>query len=203
MGLVVGGNIGKNKVTPNEDAWKDYVICFNELFDHVDYFVVNVSSPNTPGLRELQEKGPLLKILNKLQEINQSKTSPKPLLLKIAPDLSKDQLNDVIEVAVETNLTGLIISNTTINRDNLKTDRETVLDLGAGGISGKPVFEHSNAMLTTAYHKINGRFKLIGVGGVFDVNDYEKKLECGADLVQVYTGFIYSGPSTAKNILNS
>lgn len=203
LGIIVGGNIGKNKVTANEDAWKDYVICFDKLFDHVDYFVVNVSSPNTPGLRALQEKAPLLHILKKLQEINGQKPHPKPLLLKIAPDLTESQLDDVAEVAIEAGLSGLIISNTTIDRSGLRTTKEEVARIGDGGLSGKPVQKKSDAVLRYMHSKLPSTMPIIGVGGVFNKEDAQRKMQAGASLVQVYTGFIYEGPAMAKRILKA
>jgi dihydroorotate dehydrogenase len=201
LGVLVGGNIGKNKVTPNEDAWKDYAICFEKLFDHVDYFVVNVSSPNTPGLRELQDKGPLLHILKTLQDINEQKSAPKPLLLKIAPDLNEGQLNDIAEVAVAARLSGLIISNTTIDRTGLRTTPEEIERIGDGGLSGLPVQKKSDQVLTYMRQQLPANMHIIGVGGVFTRADAQRKLQAGASLVQVYTGFIYEGPAMAKRIL--
>ena len=202
MGVIIGGNIGKNKTTPNEEAWQDYRICFEKLFDHVDYFVVNVSSPNTPGLRELQEKEPLLRILRSLQELNAQHEHPKPLLLKIAPDLSEEQLRDVAEVAVYAQLDGLIISNTTINRSGLLTKKLEVDRMGPGGLSGKPVFERSNEVLSFMRELLPETMDIIGVGGVFTKEDMEKKQALGAKLVQVYTGFIYTGPLMVKQLVD-
>lgn len=199
--LIVGGNIGKNKVTPNEDAWKDYEICFQRLFDVVDYFVVNVSSPNTPGLRELQEKDSLRKILSQLQDINQGKTAPKPLLLKIAPDLTNEQLHDIADLAAEVRLSGLVVSNTTISRDNLtpasKAESERI---GAGGLSGKPVKERSTEVVRYLAQQTGGKVPIIASGGIFTGPDAVEKLQAGASMVQVWTGFIYEGPAIAKNI---
>ncbi len=199
--LIVGGNIGKNKVTPNEDAWKDYSICFDTLFDTVDYFVVNVSSPNTPGLRELQEKDSLKKILSQLQEQNQGKATPKPLLLKIAPDLNQEQLDDIISLSFETSLSGLVATNTTISREALseksKVKSQTI---GAGGLSGKPVRERATDVVQYLSKQTDGKIPLIASGGIFTGPDAEEKLDAGASLVQVWTGFIYEGPSIVKNI---
>ncbi|TAH01914.1 MAG: quinone-dependent dihydroorotate dehydrogenase [Sphingobacteriales bacterium] len=198
--LIIGGNIGKNKVTANEDAWKDYDICFKELFDWVDYFVVNVSSPNTPGLRALQEKDSLRKILSHLQTINKQQAHPKPLLLKIAPDLTTEQVNDVIDLAIEIQLDGLVVANTTISREGLKTDETTITAIGAGGLSGLPVREKSTALVNYMCRQLNGQIPVIASGGIFTSADATEKLNAGACLVQVWTGFIYEGPSIVKNI---
>ncbi len=198
--LIIGGNIGKNKVTPNEEAWKDYETCFNALFDYVDYFVVNVSSPNTPGLRELQEKDALKKILVNLQSINSIKKTPKPILLKIAPDLTQDQLDDVVALALEIKLDGLVATNTTISRENLKTPNTTVGKIGNGGLSGKPVKEMSTRVVNYLTQKTGNKIPVIGSGGVFIGDDAVEKFEAGAALIQVWTGFIYEGPGIVKNI---
>jgi len=198
--LITGGNIGKNKITPNEDAWKDYEICFNGLFDFVDYFVVNVSSPNTPGLRELQEKDSLRKILSHLQTINNSKPRRKPLLLKIAPDLTKEQLDDIIALSLEVKLDGLVATNTTISREFLKTDAEKINKIGAGGLSGKPLMERSTEVLDYLVQQTHGKIPVIASGGVFTGADAKEKFDRGAALVQVWTGFIYEGPFIVKNI---
>ncbi|MCX6206417.1 MAG: quinone-dependent dihydroorotate dehydrogenase [Bacteroidetes bacterium] len=198
--MIVGGNIGKNKVTPNEDAWKDYEICFRELFETVDYFVVNVSSPNTPGLRELQEKDSLTKILANLQNINQGKASPKPLLLKIAPDLTEEQLADIVALSFETKLSGLVATNTTISRANLITDTDSVTAMGAGGLSGKPVTARATEVVSYLHKNTNGQIPIIASGGIFTGPDAKEKLDAGAALVQVWTGFIYEGPAIVKNI---
>ncbi len=197
--IIVGGNIGKNKITPNENALDDYIICFEKLFDYVDYFVVNVSSPNTPGLRELQEKEPLLKLLKSLQEKNSEKESPKPILLKIAPDLTESQLDDIISITKELNLDGLIISNTTIDRSGLSTDSSKVEVIGAGGLSGKPVFQKSNEVLK--YIRMHlPLVHIIAVGGIHSAQDAIEKIQAGANLVQVYTGLVYEGPALIKRI---
>lgn len=199
--VIVGGNIGKNKVTDNEDAWKDYQICFSVLFDHVDYFVVNVSSPNTPGLRALQEKEPLKKILGVCQDINQGKQKPKPLLLKIAPDLTDGQLQDIVELAQEIKLSGLIATNTTLDRSGLKTPVSQVEAIGAGGLSGKPVTGISNNVLWYLRRSLGKDFPLIGVGGVQDKATMQAKLDRGADLVQIYTGMVYEGQGLVRTLL--
>ncbi len=198
--LIVGGNIGKNKVTANEDAWKDYEICFTELFDYADYFVVNVSSPNTPGLRELQEKASLQKILSQLQNINQSKAKPKPLLLKIAPDLTIEQLDDIVALAFEVNLAGLVATNTTISRANLTTSSSQITAIGAGGLSGKPLTKRSTEVVTYLHEQTSGKIPIIASGGIFTGTDAKEKLATGASLLQVWTGFVYEGPGVVKRI---
>lgn len=200
--LIVGGNIGKNKSTPNEEAWQDYEICFKELFDCVDYFVVNVSSPNTPGLRELQEKDSLRKILSNLQTINKSYSKPKPLLLKIAPDLTKEQIDDVIDLAMEIKLDGLVATNTTIAREGLQTPQEKLEKIGMGGLSGAPLRNRSSEIISHIYERTNGNLPIIGSGGIFTKEDATEKFNKGASLVQVWTGFIYEGPGIVKRILN-
>lgn len=198
--LIIGGNIGKNKWTPNEEATKDYVICFEALFDYVDYFVVNVSSPNTPNLRALQEKAPLLELLSTLQKLNESKLKQKPILLKIAPDLTDPQLDEVIEIVFETKISGLIASNTTISREGLLTNKDTVASLGSGGISGKPLTKRSTEVVRYIHQKSGGKIPIIAVGGIHSAQDALDKLEAGASLVQLYTGFIYEGPQLIKQI---
>jgi len=198
--IVIGGNIGKNKVTPNEKATDDYVISFNALFPYVDYFVVNVSSPNTPNLRELQEKEPLKQLLQSLQDINATKEKRKPILLKIAPDLTNEQLDDIIEIANDVKLDGIIATNTTISREGLKTSREVIEKIGAGGLSGKPVRVRSTEVIRYLSEKSNKSFPIIGVGGIHSAEDAIEKLNAGATLVQVYTGFIYEGPRLIKQI---
>ncbi len=198
--IIVGGNIGKNKATPNEDAWKDYEYCFTELFDCVDYFVVNVSSPNTPGLRELQEKNSLKKILSQLQNINHGRINTKPLLLKIAPDLTVGQLDDIIDLSTEVKLSGLVATNTTISRDNLITNKAEVEAIGAGGLSGLPLKEKSSEIIRYIHKQTNGALPIIGSGGIFTGQDAKEKLGAGATLVQVWTGFIYEGPGIVKKI---
>ena len=206
--LIIGGNIGKNKVTPNEDAWKDYEICFRALFDCVDYFVVNVSSPNTPGLRELQEKDSLRKILSHLQTINRQESSeetghkPKPILLKIAPDLTLQQIDDVIDLALEIKLDGLVATNTTISREQLHTTSQELETIGAGGLSGAPVRKRATEIVRYIHEKTNGQIPVIASGGIFTAADAKEKLNAGASLVQVWTGFIYEGPGIVKNICN-
>lgn len=198
---IIGGNIGKNKSTPNEKAWKDYEICFRELFDWVDYFVVNVSSPNTPGLRELQEKDALQKILSHLQAINLQQPQQKPLLLKIAPDLSLQQIDDVIELAMEIKLDGLVATNTTISRANLKTGNQQLEAIGAGGLSGMPLQKRSTEIVSYIHHKTAGSIPIIASGGIFTPDNAKEKFDAGASLIQVWTGFIYEGPGIVNNIL--
>jgi len=198
--LIIGGNIGKNKITPNEDAVKDYEKCFLGLFDYVDYFVVNVSSPNTPNLRALQDKEPLKKILNHLMVLNKNKSIPKPILLKIAPDLTNEQLNDIIEIVAQTQIDGVVATNTTIDRSQLKTESHKIEAIGQGGVSGKPVQKRSTEVIRYLHDKSNGAFPIIGVGGIYTADDAIEKLEAGASLVQVYTGFIYEGPGMIKKI---
>jgi dihydroorotate dehydrogenase len=198
--LIIGGNIGKNKVTPNEKAQDDYVYCFEKLFDYVDYFVVNVSSPNTPNLRELQDKKPLSALLIKLQELNHAKADPKPILLKIAPDLTNEQLDDIIEIVHDTKIAGLIATNTTISRDGLETPKSEVENIAAGGLSGKPLTKRSTEVITYLKEKSQNAFPIIGVGGIHSAEDALDKLKAGADLVQVYTGFVYEGPGLVKGI---
>ncbi|UKJ06456.1 quinone-dependent dihydroorotate dehydrogenase [Solitalea lacus] len=196
--LIIGGNIGKNKVTPNEEADDDFVKCFEKLFDYVDYFVVNVSSPNTPGLRDLQDKEPLKKLLFRLQTLNTAKPKSKPILLKIAPDLTNEQLDDIIEIVQETKIAGVIATNTTISREGLNSDQELVKQMG--GLSGKPVRKRSTEVIRYLSEKSNKAFPIIGVGGIHSGEDAIEKLKAGASLVQIYTGFIYEGPGLVKKI---
>lgn len=195
-GVLIGGNIGKNKVTPNEEAISDYLTCFEALFEHVDYFVVNVSSPNTPNLRALQDKEPLTNLLNALMSENRSKNKQKPILLKIAPDLNDEQLMDIISIVKDTKIDGVIATNTTISRDGLQSENRTE----TGGLSGKPLTGRSTEVIRFLAEKSNKAFPIIGVGGIHSANDAIEKLEAGADLVQLYTGFIYEGPKLIKDI---
>lgn len=200
--LIIGGNIGKNKITPNEEAWKDYEICFKALHDHVDYFVVNVSSPNTPGLRELQEKDSLRKILSNLQIQNSTFNMQKPILLKIAPDLTDGQLDDVIDLALEIKLDGLVATNTTISREGLGLE-SSIVSRQTGGLSGLPLKQRSTEVVKYICQKTNGKIPVIASGGIFTGADAKEKIDAGASLVQVWTGFIYEGPSIVKNICKS
>jgi len=197
-GVIIGGNIGKNKVTPNEDAVSDYIKCFDRLFDVVDYFVVNVSSPNTPGLRELQEKEPLMQLLNTLQQRNDKNGISRPILLKIAPDLTNEQLDDIVEIVTGSGIAGLIATNTTINREGLQTAEPIKSE--AGGLSGKPLTQRSTEVIRYIAQKSNGAFPIIGVGGIHSPEDAVEKLAAGAALVQLYTGFIYEGPGLIGRI---
>ena len=198
--LIIGGNIGKNKWTPNEEAVSDYLLCFEALFPFVDYFVVNVSSPNTPNLRALQEKEPLQDLLLQLQNKNTAQTAPKPILLKIAPDLTETQIDEIIEIVAFTKIAGLIVANTTISRDQLQTPAAEVEKMGAGGISGKPVTARATAMIKYIHDKSDGTIPMIAVGGIHSAQDALDKLDAGASLVQLYTGFIYEGPALVKSI---
>ena len=196
--IVIGGNIGKNKNTPNEDAVNDYIKCFDRLHEVVDYFVVNVSSPNTPGLRELQEKEPLKSLLDTLQQRNQKNRIMRPILLKIAPDLTDEQLDDIIEIVKETCIAGVIATNTTIDRSGLHT--KGTLALEAGGLSGKPLTIRSTEVIRYLSEKSGKAFPIIGVGGIHSAEDAKEKLAAGASLIQLYTGFIYEGPGIIKRI---
>ena len=198
--IIVGGNIGKNKVTPNEDAISDYKTCFAALYPHVDYFVVNVSSPNTPGLRELQDKEPLMNLLSTLQKDREAYSDRKPILLKIAPDLTNEQLDDIVEIAKTIHLDGLIATNTTISRDELTTDKSVVDNIGNGGVSGAPLKERSTEVIAYLYKALGDDVPIIGVGGINSPEDAVEKLKAGAKLIQVYSGLIYQGPGFIKAI---
>jgi dihydroorotate dehydrogenase len=198
--ILVGGNIGKNKATPNSDAIRDYEMGFNVLFDVVDYFVVNVSSPNTPNLRELQDKKPLTRLLTALQAKNRARPNPKPVLLKIAPDLTNSQLDDIIDIVRETGIQGVIATNTTISREGLATPEKRLEEIGAGGLSGKPLRARATEVIRYLHRRSGGAFPIIGVGGIYSPQDAQEKLEAGASLVQVYSGFIYEGPSMVRRI---
>lgn len=198
--IIIGGNIGKNKLTANEDALSDYLKVFKILFSVVDYFVVNVSSPNTPNLRDLQEKEPLLALLSELVKENNKQVSSKPILLKIAPDLTDGQLDDIIEIVEKSKIQGVIATNTTISRENLKTDSKIIESMGAGGLSGKPVKNRSTEVIRYLAEKSNKAFPIIGIGGIHSEADALEKLDAGADLIQLYTGFIYEGPGLIKRI---
>ncbi|MGB4773623.1 MAG: quinone-dependent dihydroorotate dehydrogenase [Daejeonella sp.] len=197
-GIIIGGNIGKNKITPNEEAVNDYIKCFDRLFDVVDYFVVNVSSPNTPGLRELQEKEPLKHILNTLQQRNQKNGISRPILLKIAPDLTNSQLDDIIEIVLETKIAGVIATNTTISRDGLLSKDSIKTEIG--GLSGKPLTKRSTQVIQYLSDKSGKSFVIIGVGGIHSAEDAIEKINAGASLIQLYTGFVYEGPGLVKRI---
>ena len=195
-GILIGGNIGKNKLTPNEEAVSDYVQCFEALFTHVDYFVVNVSSPNTPNLRALQDKEPLTHILQTLKDLNHSKPKPKPILLKIAPDLTEEQLVDIIDIVTSVKIDGVIATNTTLSREGLHSINKSEM----GGLSGKPVTKKSTEVIRFLYEKSKNTFPIIGVGGIHSPEDAIEKLEAGASLIQLYTGFVYEGPGVVKRI---
>ncbi|OON67158.1 quinone-dependent dihydroorotate dehydrogenase [Hymenobacter sp. CRA2] len=198
--LIIGGNIGKNKDTPNERAAEDYVACFEALAEQVDYFVVNVSSPNTPNLRQLQEKKPLIELLQRVQERNLSRARPRPLLLKIAPDLTDSQLDDILDIARETKLSGLVSTNTTISREGLRTDAGQVAALGAGGLSGRPLRARATEVIRYLHQRSQGELPIIGAGGIHSAADAQEKLAAGASLVQLYTGFVYEGPALVSRI---
>lgn len=198
--IIIGGNIGKNKITPNEEAINDYVICFEKLFDHVDYFVVNVSSPNTPGLRDLQDKGPLTAILSRLMELNNTRPNQKPILLKIAPDLTDSQLDDIVDIVADTKIDGVIATNTTISRKGLKTDQDFISDIANGGLSGAPLKSRSTEVISYLHKKSGGSFPIIGVGGIDSAEAAKEKIAAGASLVQIYSGFVYQGPGLVKSI---
>lgn len=200
INCIVGGNIGKNKVTPNAEATNDYSICFEKLYDYVDYFVVNVSSPNTPNLRELQDKKPLTALLNTLQKQNKAKPVQKPILLKIAPDLSDDQLLDIIDIVKTTGISGLIATNTTIDRSSLTTDKTEIEEIGNGGLSGSPLKDRSTEVIRFLHDNSNGEIPIIGVGGIDSPQAALEKLDAGASLVQVYSGMVYYGPTLVKDI---
>ncbi len=197
QGLIIGGNIGKNKEVANEDAFRDYNTCFDALFEHVDYFVVNVSSPNTPGLRSLQEKEPLTNLLSGLQQKNEQHPRTKPIFLKIAPDLTNEQLDDIVDIVKNCKISGVIATNTTISREGLKTD---TTPFGNGGLSGKPVLKRSTEVVKYLSSKSGGVFPIIASGGIHSVEDAMEKLDAGACLIELYTGFIYEGPMLIKCI---
>jgi dihydroorotate dehydrogenase len=199
--VIIGGNIGKNKDTPNEKALDDYAYCVEALYPYVDYFVVNVSSPNTPGLRELQEKEPLRKLLTYVKSLAGAKEKVKPVLLKISPDLTVEQLDDVIAILKETNTDGVIATNTTISREGLASDGEIVKRIGAGGLSGKPLRSKSTEVIKYLRRELGPDYPIIGVGGIMSVEDAHEKIKAGANLIQIYTGFVYEGPGFVKRIL--
>ncbi len=198
--VIIGGNIGKNKLTLNSKAVEDYEICFETLFKVVDYFVVNVSSPNTPNLRELQDKEPLTQLLNRLQELNLAKKNPKPILLKVAPDLTNEQIDDIIEIVQTTKIAGIVATNTTIARKNLEYTHNEIKQFGAGGLSGSPLTQRSTEIIRYIVEKSDDKIPVIGVGGIMTPEDALEKLEAGAKLVQLYTGFIYEGPDLVRKI---
>ena len=198
--VIVGGNIGKNKTTANEDALQDYVACFHALDSYVDYFVINVSSPNTPGLRELQEKEPLERLLSTIKALSLKSEKPKPVLLKIAPDLTWHQLDDVVEILLTTKTDGVIATNTTVSRADLKTPDSIVQQIGNGGLSGAPLAGRSTEVIRYLRAKLGDAYPIVGVGGIMSPEDALEKLKAGANLIQLYTGFIYEGPGLVKRI---
>jgi len=198
--IIIGGNIGRNKDTSNEKALEDYAYCFQALYNYVDYFVVNVSSPNTPGLRELQEKEPLRKLLSYVKELSLGQPKVKPVLLKIAPDLNETQLLDIVDILKQTRIDGIIATNTTISREGLETERSQVEKIGNGGLSGKPLTQRATQVIQFLRQQLGPSFPIIGVGGIMSTQDAADKLNAGADLIQIYTGFIYEGPGFAKAI---
>lgn len=199
-GFIIGGNIGKNKITVNDRAIEDYEICFNALFNYVDYFTVNVSSPNTPGLRELQDRAPLTRLLNHLMLLNRKAQTPKPVLLKIAPDLSESQLDEIVSIIKETGLSGIIATNTTVSREGLNSSPDLTAE--TGGLSGLPLKDRSTEVIRYIRQKAGPELVIIGAGGIFTAADVREKLQAGANLVQVYTGFVYEGPGMVKSILD-
>lgn len=203
QGLIIGGNIGKNKNTPNEQAGDDYERCFETLFPLVDYFVVNVSSPNTPGLRELQEKEPLTQLLQRLQQLNRNKPAPKPILLKIAPDLTDSQLDDIADIVRSTKLDGLIATNTTISRSGLQTPEAAISAIGAGGLSGAPLQQRATEVIRYLRNKLGPEPVIIGVGGIDSAAAAREKMAAGANLVQLYSGLVYEGPGLVREVLDS
>lgn len=198
--IIIGGNIGKNKDTSNDEAYLDYLICFKKLYDFVDYFVVNLSSPNTPGLRDLQEKAPLTKILKVLLDEREKRSIKRPILLKIAPDLSDEQINDVIEIVLETGIEGVIATNTTISRQGLNEPQESLQKIGNGGLSGKPLKDRANEVVRYIQQQSRGQISMIGVGGIDSADSAIERLHSGAKLIQVYSGVIYQGPELIKKI---
>ena len=198
--VIIGGNIGRNKVTPNERAAQDYQVCFEVLFDRVDYFTVNVSSPNTPALRDLQEKAPLTSLLNSLQDLNRSKPNPKPILLKIAPDLNDTQLTDILDIVKDTGISGIIVANTTISRNGLKTDDTDLKKMGQGGLSGQPLKDRTLELVKYFSNGLGKGCVIVAAGGISSPADAREMIEAGADLLQVYTSFIYQGPSLIASI---
>jgi dihydroorotate dehydrogenase len=197
---LIGGNIGKNKVTPNEEANSDYLKCYRAMESVVDYFVVNVSSPNTPNLRALQDKEPLKELLRVLMDERKAVGSSKPIFLKIAPDLTDEQLDDIIEIVHDTQIAGVIATNTTISREDLRESKARIEEIGAGGLSGKPLTHRSTEVIRYLHTKSNGAFPIIGVGGIHSEKDALEKMEAGAAMIQLYTGFIYEGPKLVKRI---
>ena len=198
--LIIGGNIGKNSDTPNDKALDDYVYCFNALYAHVDYFVVNLSCPNVKDLHKLQEKEHTIRILNAIMAEMNNKVKPKPVLLKISPDLSDNQLDDTIEIVIEAGIDGIVATNTTTSREGLETPVDMLQEIGDGGLSGKPLSKRSTEIIKYIVNKTDNKLPVIGVGGIMTIEDALEKLKAGASLIQVYTGFIYEGPGFVKKI---
>lgn len=198
--IIIGGNIGKNKLTPNENAVQDYEICFDKLFPYVDYFVVNVSSPNTPGLRNLQDPDALKIIFESLQKRNEAHPEPRPILVKIAPDLELSAIAEIVDLVIEYKLAGIIATNTTVTRNDLLTDKSKIKLIGNGGLSGKPVKNRSTEIVKFIKQRAGNQLVIVGVGGIHKPIDAKEKIDAGADLIQIYTGFIYEGPATVKRI---
>ena len=198
--VIIGGNIGKNKITSLENAAQDYLVCFDQLYPYVDYFAINISSPNTPDLRKLQEKSNLENLFRLLLESNSKKPKPKPVLVKIAPDLNEDQLADIIDIVNNYNIDGIIATNTTIDKSNIDNEIYKIPDIGNGGISGKLLKTKSDELILKIRQKLNTNKIIIGVGGISNPQDAIDKLNAGADLIQIYTGFIYEGPAIVKKI---
>jgi dihydroorotate dehydrogenase len=200
-GLIVGGNIGKNKSTPNDKAIIDYVYCFEKLYDYVDYIVVNISSPNTPGLRDLQEESFIVGLFSELQKIRTERKVHKPIFLKLSPDFQFSAIKDLVRIITKAKVDGIVATNTTISREKLTISEKEIEKIGPGGLSGQPIFESSNAILATLSIELGGQIPIIGVGGIFNGIDATEKLVRGANLIQIYTGFVYEGPWIVKNIL--
>ncbi|ANW95210.1 dihydroorotate dehydrogenase [Wenyingzhuangia fucanilytica] len=198
--VIVGGNIGKNTDIPTEQYTQDYCEVFEALHPHVDYFVLNVSCPNVSSHAKLGDKDYLLELIAAVQKINKTKKELRPILLKIAPDLNPNQLDEIIEIVAETKIDGVIASNTSVNREGLKATEERLQEIGNGGLSGKPIKDRSTATIKYLAETSNKAFPIIGVGGIHSAEDALEKIAAGADLVQVYTGFIYEGPSLVKKI---
>lgn len=200
--IIIGGNIGKNKITSNEEAWRDYLTCFRVLADEVDYFTINLSSPNTPGLRQLLEKEFLTPLLEPIQNENQKRNKPKPLFLKISPDIESEQLESILEALISLNMNGIVATNTTTNRNSLETSEEEIEQLGSGGISGLPLQKCSLEFLKEINSKTNGKLAIISSGGIMNPEEGKSRLQNGANLIQLYSGLVYYGPGLVGNCLN-
>lgn len=198
--IIIGGNIGKNTATKPENYTQDYLDCFEGLHPYVDYFVLNVSCPNVGSHAKLEDVDYLRELITAVKKINVSKSNPKPILLKIAPDLNNNQLEEIIDLIAETKIDGVIVSNTSVNREGLKTSPEVLAEIGNGGLSGKPIRERSTKMIKYLSDKSNRAFPIIGVGGIHSAKDAMEKLDAGASLIQLYTGFIYEGPQLINDI---